>query len=247
MFFSEPLQENCKTKIYLCLKAVPPPSFCCRLCHSPRCQLTPLVLPAPILQCLCLLSAGASLLCCRLLLSTGAFTSTSCHASTSRHNSALRHARLIWLVVTFPITSTSPSCRASARRLGLRHLLCPSCLIGCPIAQHLNTHHIATPPGALAPLVDSLLLKAFGAVCHRSCQGIFPVRRHLPQSGRPPNIAISVVVAARAHGQCGAFFAFAIAAGTLTCVRCQHGVSPVVARHTRLLAGHGPEEGASPS
>ena len=45
-----------------------PPLVCFRLCHSPRYQLTPLAPSASILRCLFLLSACASLLCCRLLL-----------------------------------------------------------------------------------------------------------------------------------------------------------------------------------
>jgi hypothetical protein len=77
-------------------------------------------------------------------------------ASTSRHNSASRCAPLVWLVVAFPSASASPSCRASARSLGLRYSLClnlslsPSCSVGCRVAQHFNPHLIATPPGASA-------------------------------------------------------------------------------------------------
>ncbi len=77
-------------------------------------------------------------------------------ASTSRHNSALGRAHLVWLVVTFSSASASPSCRTSARRLGLRHSLHlnflsgPSCLVGCCNAQRLNPHLVATPPGASA-------------------------------------------------------------------------------------------------
>ena len=50
----------------------------------------------------------------------------------------------------------SPSCRASAWRIGLCHssrlhfLLHPSCSVGCRVAQHLNPHLVTTPPGALA-------------------------------------------------------------------------------------------------
>ena len=157
VFFLEPLPEHCNTQIDLCFAVqLPPPPSCCRLCHSPRCQLTPLAPPAPILRRLCFLSAGIFLLCCCLLLSTGAFTSASCRASTSRHNSATCRAPLVLLVVAFPSASASLSCRASARRLGLRHLLrlnllpCPSRLVGCRVAQCLNPHLNATPPGASA-------------------------------------------------------------------------------------------------
>ncbi len=156
VFFSEPLPEN-RLKNHLCLTVtaqVPPPPSCCCLCHSPRCQLTPLAPPAPVLWCLCLLSAGASSLCSRLLLSTGAFTSASC--PTSHHNSASRCAPLVWLVVAIPSASASPSRRASAWRPGLCHSLClnhlprPSHVVGCRVAQRRNPHLVAIPPGASA-------------------------------------------------------------------------------------------------
>jgi hypothetical protein len=117
---------------------------------------------------------------------------------------------------------------------------CPS--TSTPISSQL--HLVPRPP----PLVDPLLVTAFGVVCLRSRRRIRPVRRHLPHSGRPSNIAVSGVVAARVRRQCGASsFAVAVAAGTIARVRCQRGVSPTVARHTFPLPGRGPEEGASPS
>ena len=135
----------------------PQPLSCCHLCHSPRCKFTLLAPPASALWCLCLVSAGASSLCCRLsLLSTGAFNSASCHASASRQTSASCRAPLVWLVVAFPSASASTSRRAFAWRLGFHHLLrlhhlsCPFCLVSCRIAQRLNPHLVTTPPSALA-------------------------------------------------------------------------------------------------
>jgi hypothetical protein len=116
---------------------------------------------------------------------------------------------------------------------------CPSA--SSPILSQLRL--VPRPPA----LVDPSLVTAFGVVCHRSRRRIRPVRRHFPQSGRPPNIAISGVVAARIRRQRGASFAVAVAAGTIARVRRQRGVSPTVARRACLLPGHGPEEGANPS
>ena len=95
----------------------------------------------------------AAVSCC---VSTGALISTSCYASTFGHTSASRCLPLVWLVVAFPSTSAFPSHRASTRRLGLRHSSRlhlsshPSRSVGCPVAQRLNPHLVATPPGALA-------------------------------------------------------------------------------------------------
>ena len=97
------------------------------------------------------------------------------------------------------------------------------------------------------PLVDTLPVTAFGVVCRRSRRRICPVQRHLPQSGRPPNITLSGVVAARVRRQRRAYFAVAVAVGILTRVRYQRGVSPVVACHACPSPGRDPEEGASPS
>jgi hypothetical protein len=95
----------------------------------------------------------AAVSCC---VSTGAFISASCRASAFGHTSASRCLPLVWLVVAFPSTSAFPSHRASARRLGLRHSSRlhlssrPSRSVGCPVAQRLNPHLVATPPGASA-------------------------------------------------------------------------------------------------
>ena len=97
------------------------------------------------------------------------------------------------------------------------------------------------------PLVDPLLVTAFGIVCRNSRHYFHPVQRHLPQSGSPPNIVISVVAAAHVRRQRGASFAVAVAAGALARVTCQCGVSPTVARRVRPSPGHGPKEGANPS
>jgi hypothetical protein len=75
---------------------------------------------------------------------------------------------------------------------------CPSA--STPISSQLRL--VPRPP----PLVDPLLVTAFGIVCHHSRRHICPVRRHLPQSGRPPNIAVSGVLAARVRRQRGAIF-----------------------------------------
>jgi hypothetical protein len=116
---------------------------------------------------------------------------------------------------------------------------CPSA--STPISSQLCL--VPWPP----PLVDPLLMTAFGVVCRRSRCHIHPVRHHLPQSGRPPNIAVSGVVAAHVRHQRGASFAVAVAAGTIARVRCQRGVSPAVARLACPSPGRGPKEGASPS
>ena len=96
---------------------------------------------------------------------------------------------------------------------------CPSA--STPISSQLRL--VPRPP----PLVDPSLVTGFGVICRRSRRRIRPVRRHLPQSGRPPNIAVLGVVAAR--------------------VRRQRGVSPAVARRACPSPGRGHEEGASPS
>ena len=88
----------------------------------------------------------------------------------------------------------------------------PSCLVGCPVAQRLNPllsqlRLVPWPP----PLVDPLLVTAFGVVCRRSPCRIRPVRRHLPQSGRPPNIAVSGVVQLRCRANATATAAAALA------------------------------------
>ena len=125
---------------------------CCRLCHSPRCQLTPLAHPAPVLRRLCLLSAGASSLCWRLL---PVLPPPVVHRRIHLRLLPCLHLS-VRLVVAFPNASASSSCRASSRHHSLRHSLRlnfssrPSRLIGCHIAQHLNPHLVATPPGALA-------------------------------------------------------------------------------------------------
>ncbi len=116
---------------------------------------------------------------------------------------------------------------------------CPSA--STPISLQLRL--VPWPP----PLVDPSLVTAFNVVCRRSCRRIRPVRHHLPQSGRPPNIAVLGVVAVRVRQQRGASFAVAVTAGTIPHVRRQHGVSPAVARRACPLPGCGPEEGASPS
>jgi hypothetical protein len=164
---------------------------------------------------------GASAFCLLVHSHTGAFISASCHVSTSHHNSASRRAPLVQLVGALSSASASPSCRASSRRLGLRHSLrlnlslYPSCLVGCCVAQRLNPHHVATLPGASAPPVDPLLVTAFGVVCCCSHQHICPIQSHLLQSVRPPNIAISVVLAAPVCYQSGASFAVVVPVGTL--------------------------------
>ena len=114
---------------------------------------------------------------------------------------------------------------------------CPSA--STPISSQLRL--VPRPP----PLVDPSLVTAFGVVCRRSRRRIRPVRRHLPQSGRPPNIAVSGVVAVRVRRQRGASFAVAVAAGTIARVRCQRGVSPAIACRACPLPGRGPKEGAS--
>ena len=101
-----------------------------------------------------------------------------------------------------------------------------------PISLHLRL--VPRPP----PLVDPSL-----GTRHRIC----PVQRHLPKSGRPLNITVSVVVTARVCPQRGASFAVAVAVGTLVRVRCQRGVSLAVAHRARPSPGRGSKEGASPS
>ena len=90
----------------------------------------------------------------------------------------------------------------------------------------LQLHLVPRPP----PFVDPLLVTAFGVVCCGSCHRIRPIRCHLPQSWRPPNIAVSIVRVAHVRCQRGASFAVTVAAGTLARVHRQRGVSPAVAR-----------------
>ena len=168
------------------------------------------------------------------------------HASASRHNSALRPTLLVWIVVAFPSASASPSRRASTWCLGLCHSLRlnlssrSSCSVGCCLAQRLNPHLVATPPGALASTSCLSLARDSIWRCPLPLLTPYPSR-----TMSPPNIAISIVVAARIRCQCGAFFAVAVAAGTLTRVRCQRRVSPDVSRRACPLPGHGPKEGAN--
>ncbi len=147
-----------------------------------------------------------------------------------------------------PLVAPPPRALASAihyastfRRAPLVRLVFALPSASTPISLQLCL--VPWPP----PLVDLLLVTAFGSVCRCSRCCIRPLRRHLPQSKRPPNIAVSGVVAARIRPQRGASFAVAVVAGTIPRVRCQHGVSPAVACHACPSPGRGPEEGASPS
>ena len=144
-------------------------------------------------------------------------------------------------------------CAADSRTMQNKIFKCPfvaplsfGSLSCCPSAStpiSLQLCLVPWPP----PLVDPSLVTAFGVVCRRSRRHIRPVQRHLPQSGRPPNITLSGVVAARVRRQRRAYFAVAVAVGILTRVRYQRGVSPVVACHACPSPGRDPEEGASPS
>ena len=89
------------------------------------------------------------------------FTSASCRTP------------LVQLVVTYPSALASSSRRASTWHLSLHHLSClhhsscPSCLVACHIAQRLNPHLVATPPGA----------SASASCCSLACD---TVQRRLP-------------------------------------------------------------------
>ena len=230
----------------------PPPSCCC-LCHSPRCQLTLLAPLAPVLWCLYLLSAVNYLLCCRLLLSTGTIplplavplplvTALPCVAPLLfgwlLHFPA---PQTLSLVAPLPGVSASTIHYSSTfHRAPLVWLVVALPSTSTPILSQLRL--VPWPP----PLVDPLLVTAFGVVCRHYHRHIHPVWHHLPQSRRPPNITVSIVVAVLFCRQRGASFAVAIATGALTRVRCQRGVSPAVARPARPSPGHDPEEGASP-
>ena len=208
----------CGTSAF-CLLAPPccAAAFCCPLAHSPP----PLAMPPPLVTTL---PCVAPLLVGWLLLFPA--------------------PQPLPLVAPPPGASASVIHYASTfffRRTPLVWLVVTLPSASTTISLQLRL--VPRPP----PLVDPLLVTVFGVIFCRSCCRIRPVRRHLPQSGRPLNIAIPVVVAARIHCQRGASFAVVVARGTLAHVRCQHGVSPTDARRTRLLPGRGPKEGASPS
>ena len=112
-------------------------------------------------------------------------------------------------------------------------------VVALPSASTPILSQLPSPP----PLVDLLLVTAFGIVSRRSHRRIHPVRRHLPQSGRPPHIAISVAVVVRIRHQRRASFAVAVAAGNLAHIRCHRGVSPTIAHCVSPSPGRGPEEG----
>ena len=103
-----------------------------------------------------------------------------------------------------PLVAPPPGALASAiyyastiRRAPLVWLVVALPSASIPISSQLRL--VLRPP----PLVDPLLVTAFGIICRCSRRCIHPIRHHLPQSGRPPNNAISVVVAVRVRCQPG--------------------------------------------
>ena len=89
-----------------------------------------------------------------------------------------------------------------------------------PILSQLRL--VPRPP----PLVDPLLVTAFSIVCRLSRRRIPSIRHHLPQSKRPPNIAVSIVVVVRVRCQRRASFAVAVAGGTLARIVTSVGSPP---------------------
>ena len=76
-----------------------------------------------------------------------------------------------------PLVAPLPGASASAIHYTSTFHHSRSCSVGCGVVQRLNPHLVLTPPGARPPpLVDPLLVTAFGIVCRRSRRRIRPIQ-----------------------------------------------------------------------
>ena len=144
-----------------------------------------------------------------------------------------------------PLPLVAPPPGASAFAIHYASTFCRAPLVWLVVALPsastpilLQLRLVPWPP----PLVDPLLLTAFGVVCRRSCRRIPPLRRNLPQSRRPPTTLPFLLSSRRASvASAGPPFAVVVAAGTLARVRRQRGVSSPIA-----LAAHTHCQGMAP-
>ena len=224
---------------------VPPPPSCCRLCHSPCCQLTPLVHPACVLWCLYLLSAGTS--CCPRAHSPPPLAVPLPLVTPLPHVAPLSFGWLSHFPAPQPLPLVTPLPGSLASTIHHASTFGCASLVWLVVALPSTSTPILPQPRLVPrplPLVAPLLVTVFRVVCCRSRRRFRPIQRLLLQSGRgaSSNIAVSIVIAAQ---------------GFLCCCRCHgrpcahslpaQGFPCCCPCRTCPLPGRGPEEGASPS
>ena len=226
--------------------------------HPLCCQLTPLAPPAPVLRCPCLLSAGASLLCCRLLVVLLPPVVHRCiHLCLLPCLHLLSHLCLAWhplffswlshfpepqplpLVAPLPGTSTFTIHHTSTfHHAPLVQLVVVLPSASTPISSQLRL--VPRPP----PLVAPLLVTAFGIVCCCSCHRFCPMKRFIPQggAGSPQTLPLPLSLQRRAS------FAVAVAMGhPHACPLPAQSFSCHCPCRAHPLPGHGSKDGVSPN